>query len=69
MEPGGKAEQNLALKVMRLTRPCLALNTSTTRFAGEDSSSTGDGTLQEVLDGLGNSPAYSSSLVLPQSFG
>ena len=68
MEQSGKAEQNLALKVMRLTRPCLALNTSTTRFAGEDSSS-GDGSLQEVLDGLGNSPAYSSSLVLPQSFG
>jgi len=64
---GNKAEQNLALKVMRLTRPCLALNGTTSPFAGTATS--GKDSLQNVIDSMETSPSFSSSLVLPQSFG
>jgi len=67
-ESGNKAEQNLALKVMRLTRPCLALNSATGRFAGEIPSGN-QNSLQSIIDSLDTSPTMSSSLVLPQSFG
>jgi len=57
------------LKVMRLTRPCLALNSATGRFAGENPSSSNKNSLQSIVDSLDTSPTMSSSLVLPQSFG
>ena len=57
-----KAEQNLALKVMRLTRPSLAM-TSTVQPFGHSGT--------EPIESLLESPdfAFSSALVLPQSFG
>jgi len=71
-----KAEQNLALKVMRLTRPSLAAASATCPFTPAAAS---NDSLESLLMGAwgdngtqrqeSQQPLLSSSLVLPQSFG
>ena len=68
-----KIEQNLALKVMRLTRPSFAFTSSTQNFsslASEYSTPESSQTFCEDLLGYSSSNAIlSSTLTLPQSFG
>lgn len=68
-----KIEQNLALKVMRLTRPSFAFTSSTQNFsslASEYSTPESSKTFCEDLLGYSSSNAIlSSTLTLPQSFG
>jgi len=68
-----KAEQNLALKVMRLTRPSFAFTSMNLPFSH---SSSVDATLttnkpvyEELLDQSSSNSILSSTLTLPQSFG
>merc|ERR1711974_438463 len=66
-------EQNLALKVMRLTRPSFAYTSSTLPFANcplDESSETASTSFCDKLQKSTNSSAIlSCTLVLPQSFG
>ena len=68
-----KAEQNLALKVMRLTRPSFALTSSTLPFSQctskTPSLTENELSCEKLLERSNNSSAISSTLTLPQSFG
>lgn len=68
-----KNEQNLALKVMRLTRPSFAFTPSTLPFShcsfNNSSTNTKNSIYEELLDCSNTSAILSSTLTLPQSFG
>ena len=67
-----KTEQNLALKVMRLTRPSFALTSATVPFSSPLTKISGKGDASfynELLDYSSSNAILSSTLVLPQSFG
>ena len=66
-----KAEQNLALKVMRLTRPSFAFTSSTLPFSQSNNLTDTDNELscEKLLERSNNDTILSTTLTLPQSFG